>query len=159
MHIKWPLLCFLREGNEWNWHWKLHESFDVSEREGGNVVISLSWRDGVESLKRIWVLEFTSQYLFITTNEEQRVRGREGWKGRTRERGERPAMGICKVSLKHSVTKNQCTYITKLSSGNEPHEISRGIFGAHAKPGIVSTSTNHSGKHHNSRESRVVFPQ
>lgn len=123
---------------------------------GGNV-ISLSWRDGVESLRRIWVLEFTSQYLFITTNEEQRVRGREGWKGRTRERGERPAMGICKVSLKQSVTKNQCTYITELSLGNEPHEISRWIFGAHAKPGIVSTSTNRSGKHYNSRESRVVF--
>lgn len=75
-----------------------------------------------------------------------------------RERGERPAIEICKVYLKHSVTKNQCTYITKLSLGNEPHEISIEISGAHAKPGIVCTSTNHSGKH-NSRESRAVFPQ
>ena len=76
-----------------------------------------------------------------------------------RERGERPAMEICKAYLKHSVTKNQCTYITTLSLGNEPLEIGIEISGAHAKPGIVSTSTNHSGKHHNSRESRAVFPQ
>ena len=125
---------------------------------GGNMGISLSWRDGVESLRRIWVLEFRSQCLFFTSTEEQRVRGRGGWKGRTRER-ERPAMEICKVSLKHAVTKNPCTYIIKLSLGHEPHEISRGISEAHAKSWIVSTSPNPSGKHHNSRESRAVFPQ
>ena len=104
-------------------------------------------------------MSFRVQKSVLVLHKYRRAESQREGRVEGEDERERPAMEICKVSLKHAVTKNPCTYTTKLSLGNEPHEISRGISGAHAKSGIVSTSTNPSGKHHNSRESRAVFPQ